>query len=97
MNLIPSDIGGAVNHLALILLDYQHLTGDIKEVLTNLIPKTIEICTVQHSWLSMCIQPYRTLNNVIEGIVITFIDITEAIELRKLVNNLQNKIEPNHE
>ncbi|MCX7085366.1 MAG: PAS domain-containing protein [Methylococcales bacterium] len=90
INLIPSDVGRPVNHLALNLLNYQHLTTDISAVLIDLVPKTIEICTVQHKWLRMCIQPYRTLNNVIEGIVITFIDINEIIELRKLVNNLQN-------
>ena len=92
MNLIPSDIGRPVSHLALNLVNYQHLITDINSVLDTLIVKSIEICTLQNKWLRMQIQPYRTLNNIIEGVVITFTDITEIVDLRATVAHLQAEL-----
>jgi len=46
-------------------------------VLDNLIPKDIEVQTGEGMWYLLRIRPYRTLENVIEGAVITFTDITE--------------------
>ncbi len=92
MNLIPSDLGRPVSHLALNLVNYQHLVSDINAVLDTLTVKSVEICTLQNKWLRMQIQPYRTLNNVIEGVVITFIDITEIVDLRARVTQLQHEL-----
>ena len=92
MNLIPSDIGRPVSHLALNLVNYQHLVADINDVLDTLVVKSIEICTLQNKWLRMQIQPYRTLNNIIEGVVITFTDITEIVDLRATIAHLQAEL-----
>ena len=46
-------------------------------MLDTLIPKEVEVQTTEGKWFTMRIQPYRTLDNVIEGAVITFVDITE--------------------
>ncbi|MBA4356847.1 MAG: chemotaxis protein CheR, partial [Desulfovibrio sp.] len=40
-------------------------------------PKEQDVQTVEGKWYTMRIRPYRTLDNVIEGVVVTFIDITE--------------------
>ena len=34
-------------------------------------------------WYALHIQPYRTLDNLIEGAVITFVDITEMVQTRE--------------
>lgn len=34
-------------------------------------------------WYALRIQPYRTLDNLIEGAVITFVDITEMVQTRE--------------
>ena len=40
-----------------------------------------QIATTDGQWYLVRIKPYRTLSNVIQGVVITFVDITVAKEL----------------
>jgi two-component system CheB/CheR fusion protein len=56
---------------------YNHLTADIQSVLDSLVSKEVEVQTSTGEWYMMRIQPYRTLDNVIEGAVLTFVDISE--------------------
>jgi two-component system CheB/CheR fusion protein len=56
---------------------------DVQEVLDTLIPKEMEVKTTEERWYIMRIQPYRTLENVIEGAVITFVEITETVKMRE--------------
>jgi two-component system CheB/CheR fusion protein len=77
INLIQSDIGRPLGHLVSNLLVYDRLGEDVREVLDSLIPKEIEVQTKAGVWYSMRIRPYRTIDNVIEGAVITFVEITE--------------------
>jgi two-component system CheB/CheR fusion protein len=78
INLIPSDAGRPVGHIVANLMGYDRLVQDIKSVLDTLIPKEVEVKSVAGVWYTMRILPYRTLNNVIEGAVITFVDISAA-------------------
>ena len=82
INLIPSDMGRPVAHTVSNLVSYTSLVADAKEVLDTLIPKEVEVQTTEGAWYKMRIQPYRTLDNVIEGAVITFVDITEIVLTR---------------
>ncbi len=77
INLIPSDVGRPVSHIVSNLRGHDHLVSDAQAVLDNLIPKESEVQSQMGAWYTMRIQPYRTLDNVIEGVVITFFDITE--------------------
>lgn len=77
INLIPSDIGRPVAHIASNLVDYNRLVADLQEVIDTLAPKAVEVFTPEGKSYTMRIQPYRTMNNVIEGAVITFVDVTE--------------------
>jgi two-component system CheB/CheR fusion protein len=52
--------------------------ADVQAVLDTLVPQEVEVQTTEGQWYVMRIQPYRTLDNVIEGAVITFVDITGA-------------------
>lgn len=78
INLIKSDIGRPVSHIASNLVEYNQLTVDVKTVLDTLILKNVVVQTLDGNWYEMIIQPYRTIDNVIEGVVLTFVDITEA-------------------
>ena len=60
-----------------LLLGYDRLVEDIKEVLDTLVPKDIEVQTKKAMWYLMRIRPYRNIENVIKGAVITFTDINE--------------------
>lgn len=77
INLIQSDIGRPVSHFVSNLISYTALAADIKAVLDTLVPKEIEVQTTEGVWFNMRIQPYRTLDNVIEGAVISFININD--------------------
>jgi len=77
INLIPTDIGRPVGHIVANLLGYDHLVSDVQTVLDTLAPKEIEVQVEAGVWYLLRIQPYRTLENVIDGAVITFTDVTE--------------------
>lgn len=78
INLILTDVGRPVAHIVSNLIGYNQLSIDVKAVLDTLIPKQIQVQTIAGKWYDMIIQPYRTIENVIEGTVLTFIDITDA-------------------
>ncbi|MBN1757665.1 MAG: PAS domain-containing protein [Chitinispirillaceae bacterium] len=83
INLIQSDVGRPVNHVVSNLVGYDRLREDIQAVLDTLIPKEDEVQTGNGGWYLLRIQPYRTLENVIEGAVITFIDITKQHDVKR--------------
>ena len=89
INLLPVDVGRPVSHILTNLSGYNNLSLDIQEVLNSLVPKSIEVQTVKGDWYRMNIFPYRTVDNVIEGTVINFVDITE---LYKLQQELQDQL-----
>ena len=78
INLITSDIGRPVSHIVSNLVGYDQLTVDLQAVLDTLVPKEVQVQTIEGKWYNMIIQPYRTVDNIIEGAVITFVDITEV-------------------
>lgn len=61
---------------------------DTNGVLNTLIPKAVDVQTADYKWFAMRIQPYRTLDNIIEGVVITFVDITEIVQARDALRRL---------
>ncbi len=77
INLITSDVGRPAGHIVSNLVGYDRLVADVQEVLDTLIPKEMQVQTQAGVCYTMRILPYRTLDNVIEGAVITFVDTTE--------------------
>jgi len=77
INLIQSDVGRPLGHIVSNIQGDDRLIAGIRSVLDTLAPQEAEVQTLDKEWYMMRIQPYRTLNNVIEGAVITFVNITE--------------------
>jgi two-component system CheB/CheR fusion protein len=86
INLIQSDIGRPVAHIVSNLVGYEGLVADTRAVLNTLIHKEVDVQTREGKWYTMRIQPYRTLDNVIEGAVISFLDITETVQTREALH-----------
>jgi two-component system CheB/CheR fusion protein len=73
---IPGDIGRPLADLSSLAADSE-LLADAKVVLASLTPIEREIKAQSGAWYIRRIQPYRTSDNSVEGVVITFIDNTE--------------------
>jgi two-component system CheB/CheR fusion protein len=78
INLIPTDVGRPVGHIVSNLVGYDTLVVDVRAVLDTLTTKEVEVQTQAGAWFLLRIRPYRTLENVIEGAVISFAEITEV-------------------
>jgi len=76
INLIPSDVRRPLSHTVTNLIHYDKLVDDVQGVLETLTPVEKEVQTTTGAWFTMRILPYRTLDNIVEGAVITFVDIT---------------------
>jgi two-component system CheB/CheR fusion protein len=83
IKIIPSDLGRPVTDIAWRIKDAD-LAKDAKEVLKTLAPKEIETRTDEGLLVLIRLLPYQTLENVIDGVVITFTDITSLETMRRL-------------
>jgi two-component system CheB/CheR fusion protein len=75
--LIDGDVGRPLADLA-TLLDYPDLLADAGSVLASLRPIEKPAAAPGGIWYTVRIRPYRTARNAVEGLVVTFIDITET-------------------
>ena len=75
INLIQSDVGRPVSHIV-GNLEQDTLSRDAQEVLDSLVLKERAVRTKDGRWYLNRVIPYRTLDNVIDGVVITFTDFT---------------------
>jgi len=82
MHLLGTDIGRPVGDLASRLKGYTAMVEDTRKVLDTLVPVDAEVQSVDGQWFAMRLQPYRTQENVIEGAVLTFMDITRQKALQ---------------
>jgi two-component system, chemotaxis family, CheB/CheR fusion protein len=88
INLIHSDLGRPMGHFTSNLVNYHCLEEDVQSVLDTLVAKEVEVKTKSEMWYLMRILPYRTIDNLIEGAVISFIDITELKRMQQEMSRL---------
>lgn len=102
IKLIPSDVGRPVTDIA-SEIEYPDLADDARDVLRTLVFKEKQAAARDGRWFAVRIMPYRTLENVIDGVVITFTDISanrtlentlrvQADQLRQMTESLPNLV-----
>ena len=97
INLIQSDVGRPVSHIV-SNLEEDTLFLDAQQVMDSLVSKEKQVRTREGRWYLNRAIPYRTLDNVIDGVVLTFTDITEqklaesATEARNLAEGIVDTV-----
>ena len=96
--LVASDVGRPLGDIKSNIRD-DDLLADAQTVLDSLVPREREVCTSGGEWYLARTQPYRTLDNVIDGVVLTFTDITQRVlaesnmkEARELSESIVNTV-----
>ncbi len=92
INLIKTDVGRPIEHLSSNLI-YDGIVQDTKRVLNKLAPVLKSVKSNGGIWYQMQIMPYRTSENVIEGVVITFVDITQEKQMAEQLQDTKQKYE----
>ena len=86
--LIPGDVGRPLTDIV-SNLNYPELYDHVQDVLRKLISVENQVSTLDGRWFLVRIMPYRTMDKMIDGVVITCNDITKA---KKLENDLHESI-----
>ena len=86
--LIAGDVGRPIADIVSILV-YPKLVTDAEEVLRTLVFVEKEVTTSDGRWCAVRIMPYRTLENKIDGLALTFADITAFKELEAALRQTQ--------
>jgi len=82
-NLIQTDIGRPIGDITSII-QLDDLLECAQEVLDTLVRQEVELQDKKGNWYSMRITPYRTLENVIDGVVLNFVDISKLKQIKEL-------------
>jgi two-component system, chemotaxis family, CheB/CheR fusion protein len=91
VNLAASDVGRPLDHFT-TKLKYDRLVQDAREVLDTLLPKELQVQTSDGRWYNLRVLPYRTADDVIAGVVMTFADITPIKQLEQSLRQEQEAL-----
>jgi len=95
--LLPGDVGRPLTDIRSDLL-YPEMIGEAREVLRTLAFAEKQVSTADGRWFLVRIMPYRTMEDAIRGVVITFSDISAAkrleLELRSEIADLKARNGP---
>jgi len=75
-SITPTDEGRPITDFA-HQLEYDDLVKDARAVLVDLAPVRREVRSRGGRWYDMRIRPYRTMDDKIDGVVITFVDVSD--------------------
>ena len=92
IKLIPGDAGRLITDLTSDLR-YPELPGDARGVLQTLVIVEKPITALDGRWFTVRIMPYRTLDDRIDGVVITFTNISESKSLEMKLRDKHTVLE----
>ena len=89
-NITELDVGRAITDFT-HRLDDDGISRDVAGVLRDLIPTEREVRTQDGRWLVMRLRPYRTIDERIEGAVVTFMDVTAQRETSERLRQSEDR------
>ena len=87
----PSDEGRPITDFA-HQLEYDELVRDARAVLADLAPIRREIRSRSGRWYDLRLRPYRTVDDKIDGVVITFVDVTERRSVEEALRGSEQQL-----
>jgi two-component system CheB/CheR fusion protein len=90
-HLIPGDVGRPLANLA-CELEYADISADAERVLKDLVPVEREV-RAGGQWFLINVLPYRTLDDYIAGVVLTFVDITESKRATEALRESEQRLQ----
>jgi two-component system CheB/CheR fusion protein len=91
VNLLPGDLNRPLAHLTHILA-YDQLVPDAARVLATLTPVEREVGSADGRWYLLRIQPYRTETDYIDGVVLTFVDVSQLRQAQRALRTSQERL-----
>lgn len=90
-NVAATDVGRVVTDFT-NRLDYDDLDRDIRRVLADLVPVEREVMSRDGTWHVMRLRPYRTVENRIDGTVLTFVDISDRLRAERALAQSERQL-----
>jgi two-component system CheB/CheR fusion protein len=90
-SITPADEGRPITDFA-HRLDYDGLVKDARGVLADLTPLRREIRSRSNRWYDVRVRPYRTVDDRIDGVVITFVDISDRREVEEALRKSERRL-----
>ena len=90
LNLIDADIGRPISNIR-SNIEIPDLEQRVLQVIETIIPQEVELQDRNGRWYILRLRPYRTLDNRIEGAVMTLVDIDSVKEAERLRQALQHE------
>lgn len=90
--LLPVDLGRPLSHIA-STLDYPGLLYDAGAVLRTLIPSEQTVSAHDGRHIRVRIMPYSNLEHIIDGVVITFTDVSESQAWRTALEEARQRLQ----
>ncbi|HJR79018.1 MAG TPA: CheR family methyltransferase [Anaerolineales bacterium] len=91
-NIMPGDRGRPIRHLT-HKMKYDEFIEDAEQVLRRLIPVEREVQAENGDWFLMRLRPYRTTEDQIQGVVISFVDINKLKEAEQEILRHKDMLE----
>lgn len=73
-------------------LEYEDLVKDSQRVLADFAPIRHEIRSRAGHWFDVRIRPYRTIDDRIDGVVLTFVDVTERLRVQEALRESERRL-----
>ncbi len=90
--LLPQDIGRPIDNIVFHLAVREQMHADIQRVLKDAIPIEKEVIDGEGKWLLIRIMPFKIETGRVEGVVITFTDISKSKAAEQTVTRLNEEL-----